>query len=43
MKLIDEIKIRLQLKRFTYEELECIKRFVDEEFKKRNKDLLRHK
>ena len=43
MKLRDEIKIKLWIKRFTYDELACIKRFIDDEFKKRNKDLLRHK
>lgn len=39
MKLIESIKIKLQLKRYSFQELEVLKKFVDEEYNKRKKNL----
>lgn len=43
MNIAERIKIMLMIKRFSYKELEVIKSMIDDEFKKRNKNLLKHK
>lgn len=43
MNLFEKYKIQLMIKRFTFLELETVKKFVDAEYKKRKKDLLQHK
>lgn len=43
MTLADKIKLKLMIKRFTFQELEIIKKYIDDEYNKQRKNLLKHK